>query len=100
MLILSTIPTKGVTIDRIAAYDFITIYGKDFGVSENNLHGDNNFNFSELSSKREICAAGVKELVLDGLIIVQRSQNGFLYSLTSAGKPPLRPAYQYDCAVF
>lgn len=86
MLILSVIPAKGITIDRIAAYDFITIYGKDFDVSEKNLHGDNNFNFSELSSKRKICAAGVKELVLDGLIVVQRSQNGFLYSLTAAGK--------------
>lgn len=86
MLILSIIQKKGATIDKIVAYDFISIYGKDFGVSEKNLHGDNNFNFSELSSKRELCAAGVKELVLDGLVTVRRSGDGFLYSLTTAGE--------------
>lgn len=86
MLILSVIRSQGITVDHIAAYDFITIYGRNFNVSENNLHGDNDFSFSELSTKREICAAGIKEFVLDGLITVKRSQNGFLYSLTAAGK--------------
>lgn len=86
MLLLSVVSPKSMTIDRITAYDFMTIYGKDFDVSEKNLHGDNSLSFSELSSKREICADGIKMLVLDGLIAINRTQAGFLYMLTSAGR--------------
>ena len=74
------------TIDRITAYDFMTIYGNDLGVSEKNLHGINHFSFSELASKRAICSEGVKAFVLDGLIFVNRTRDGFLYSLTALGK--------------
>ena len=86
MLILSATNTQGITIDRITAYDFMTIYGSDFGVSEKNLHGINHFNFSELTSRRTICSEGVKAFVLDGLIAVKRGKGGFTYTLTSAGR--------------
>ena len=86
MLILSIIKSSGMTIDRLSAYDFMTIYGKDFEVSERNLHGDNSYSFSELTSKRAICSEGVKGFVLDGLIAVNRTQRGFLYKLTAAGR--------------
>ena len=86
MLILYATHSQGMTIDRITAYDFMTIYGSDFDVSEKNLHGINHFSFSELTSKRAICSEGVKSFVLDGLISVIRNSDGFLYALTSAGK--------------
>ena len=86
LLILYSTNSSGMTIDRIVSYDFMTIYGKDLGVSEYNLHGINHFSYSELSSKRAICSEGLKSFVLDGLITVTRNQNGFLYSLTPAGK--------------
>lgn len=86
MLILYTTQRRGMTIDRIAAYDFMTIYGNDLGVAEKNLHGINHFNFSELTSKRATCSEGVKAFVLDGLISVSRNKNGFIYSLTSSGE--------------
>lgn len=86
LLILYGVKNNGMTIDRIAAYDFICIYGSDFEVSQKNLHGDNSFNFSELSAKRTICSEGVKAFVLDGLITVKRTQGGFLYALTAAGR--------------
>lgn len=86
MLILSTIRSSGMTIDRLSAYDFMTIYGKDFEVSDRNLHGDNSYSFSELSSKRVMCSEGVKMFVLDGLIAVNRTEGGFLYKLTPAGR--------------
>lgn len=60
LLVLSSIQPKAATVDRIAAYDFITIYGRDFGVSHINLHGDSNYNFSELASKRASCNEGIK----------------------------------------
>ncbi len=46
LIILNTVQTR-LSIDRITALDFIAIYGKDFGVSEYNLHGDNDYRFSE-----------------------------------------------------
>lgn len=86
LLLLSSIQPQAATIDRITAYDFITIYGRDFGVSKTNLHGDNNFNFSELASKRTNCNEGIKEFVLDGLISIKRTEEGFTYYLNQSGK--------------
>lgn len=86
LLLLSSICPQSATVDRITAYDFMTIYGKDFGVSEINLHGDSNFNFSELASKRAQCNEGIKEFVLNGLISIRRTNEGFTYTLNSAGK--------------
>ena len=85
MLILSIIKSKGVTLDRIFAYDFMTIYGKDFELSDWNIHGDSSYNFSELSSKRSLCSKGIKMFVLEGLITVNLTAGGFLYKLTASG---------------
>lgn len=86
LLILYSTQTRGMTIDRITSYDFMTIYGSDLGISEKNLHGINHFSFSELSSKRAICSEGVKSFVLDGLIAATPNKDGLLYSLTPVGK--------------
>lgn len=86
MLILYSTNSKGMTIDRIAAYDFMTIYGNDLGITDKNLHGINHFSFSEFSSKRTACSEGIKAFVLDGLIAITRNKRGFLYSLTPTGK--------------
>ena len=85
MLILYSANLQGMTLDRIAAYDFITLYGHDFAVSKTNLHGLNPFNFSELSAKRAACSEGIKLFVLDGLIAVTQTQRGLLYSITQTG---------------
>lgn len=61
LIILNTVQTR-LSIDRITAFDFIAIYGKDFGVSEYNLHGDNDYRFSEYTSKREIVSQTIKNL--------------------------------------
>ena len=39
--------------DRLAALDFICIYGKKCKVLDRNLHGDNAFGFAEFANKRE-----------------------------------------------
>lgn len=86
LLLLSCISPNAATIDRISAYDFITIYSKDFDISHNNLHGDSNYNFSELASKRASCNEGTKEFVLSGLIFTKHSEEGFTYFLNDKGK--------------
>ena len=69
------------TADMIAAADFITVYGKDFGVSKINLHGNNSYKFSEFAQFRELVNMAVKLLVKKGLINVSRTNNGFSYSI-------------------
>lgn len=86
LLILYSSNSDGMTIDRIVAYDFMTIYGCELGLSERNLHGINHYSFSEISNKRTICYEGVKAFVLDGLISIIQNKDGFSYSLTLAGK--------------
>lgn len=86
LLLLSCISPSAATIDRISAYDFITMYSKDFGISRKNLHGDSTFNFSELASKRVNCSDGIKEFALAGLISINRTNKGFTYSINDQGK--------------
>ncbi|AGL03619.1 ABC-three component system middle component 2 [Desulfoscipio gibsoniae] len=74
------------TADMIAAADFITVYGKDFEISDNDLHGDSAFKYSEFPLRRELVKKAVKQLVLTGLIDVASSQRGFLYSINQKGK--------------
>ena len=85
MLIILTTVQSRLSVDRIAALDFISIYGKDFGVSEYNLHGDNDYRFSEYTSKREIVSQALKELVLRGYIIPHCNKSGFNYSISKSG---------------
>ncbi len=84
LIILNTVQSR-LSVDRIAALDFISIYGKDFGVSEYNLHGDNDYRFSEYTSKREIVSQALKELVLRGYIIPHCNKSGFNYSISRSG---------------
>lgn len=84
LLILNTVQSR-LSIDRIIALDFIAIYGKDFGVSEYNLHGDNDYRFSEYTSKREIISKAIKELVLRGYVNPYCNKSGFNYSISKNG---------------
>ena len=84
LIILNTVQTR-LSIDRITALDFISIYGKDFGSSEYNLHGDNDYRFSEYTSKRKIVSQALKELILRGYIIPHCNKSGFNYSISRSG---------------
>ena len=74
------------TVDIITALDFSTVYGKDFGMSDENLHGDNSYRSCELAVRRELITGALKSLVLDGLVSVQASEKGFTYEINSKGK--------------
>lgn len=86
LLILYAVNNRQISITRIVSYDFISTYGRNFGLTEKNLHGSNPFSFSEFSSRRELCTQEVKLFVLRGLIKPNLTANGFLYSLTAEGK--------------
>ena len=84
LLLLSL--TENTTVDQLVLYDFISIYGKDFGVSESNLHGDNDFSFGEFASRRKVMPEALKSLVQSGLATVKNSEDGFRYSITASGR--------------
>lgn len=84
LLLLTTSTQEFLSSDMIAALDFITVYGKEFGISDKNLHGDNRYKFSELPSRREIVGKAIKSLVLDGMLEISLA-NGFEYQINNKG---------------
>lgn len=86
VVLLLDIADAGITLDRIAAYDFIAIYCEDFGVADRSLNGENGFAFSELSAKRNIIKAAIKDLVVDGIVIAADAETGILYSVSENGR--------------
>ena len=49
------------TLDMLYAVDFMTIYSKPFGLSEQNLNGDNDLKFSEFASQRDLVKEALKD---------------------------------------
>lgn len=85
LLMLSIDESSSRTIDNLTLADFITNYSKEFGIADNNLHGDNEFSFSEIALRRISAQEAIKTLVLDGLVIVYQSETGFKYSISPKG---------------
>lgn len=86
ILILLDVSDVGLTLDRMLAYDFMTVYSDCFGIVEESLNGDNIFLFSEISSRRNLIKKAVKTLVLDRLIRVENDKIGFLYFVSKDGR--------------
>ena len=86
LLTLDSSSNHSKTVDMITAIDFITVYGKDFGISEENLHGENAYRFCELAVRRDLITGALKTLVLDELVSVRASEKGFTYVINEKGK--------------
>lgn len=84
LLLLEHSRQEFLSSDMIAALDFITVYGKEFNVSDINLHGDNRFKFSELPSRREKVFSALKELVKDNMVDIDLSK-GFQFQINNRG---------------
>ena len=86
LLMLSVDETRAMTIDMIAAVDFITIYGNTFEIADENLNGNNVYNFSEFALKRELMQKALRFLVLHGLVTVAKRHDGFRYGISTKGR--------------
>lgn len=86
LLLLETGARTDSSINMIAALDFAALYGKSFGFSETNLHGDNLFKFSEFATRKELTNAGITFLVQRGFVDVNPTKNGFVYRISSNGR--------------
>lgn len=86
LLVLSLSKNNKFTFDKLVTADFISNYSKEFGLSNSNLHGDNEFSFSEFSARRSLSQQAIKQLVLENLVRVSYSSIGFIYSITERGQ--------------
>ncbi len=85
ILLLLSQTKRALYKDEIVNMDFITVYSADFGIGEENLHGDNSFKYGEFASRHELVWEALKELVVDGLITVV-TKDGFCYKISAEGK--------------
>ena len=85
LLLLNEFETEQ-NIDAIYVTDFISLYGKDFGISQKNLNGDNNYKFSEFASKRQLIQETLKYLVFKELVWVIYDDLGIKYKINVEGK--------------
>ena len=90
VLLLSNTLKKPVNVDRLAALDFICIFGKKCKVLDKNLHGNNEFGFSEFTTKRERITEALKIAVKNDFLKVEKSEDGFVYSISERGREIVR----------
>lgn len=70
--------------ERIVAFDFICIYGKEFEISKTNLHGNSPYKFGEIASKRQLAYYAIRSGVTNGFIDVDLDA-GYRYQLSERG---------------
>lgn len=84
LLLLSEATIWPLSSLEIADIDFMTIYGKEFGVSDINLNGDNKFKFGQLKDRKKLIEESLKKLVRLGWVYVN-TKNGFKYMINDHG---------------
>ena len=74
------------TLDMLYAVDFMALYSASFGVTDQNLNGDNDYKFSVFASHRECVKEALKELVLNGTAQAVSYKSGLSYIITPEGE--------------
>jgi hypothetical protein len=85
LLLLEAANNQGYSVDMMTGIDFIAIYGKEFDLPLENLHGDNRYKFSEWTTRRDLMHKAIKHLALNQLIDVNFTKQGFSYSANDNG---------------
>lgn len=99
LLLLMKVLNSATNVDRLAALDFMCIYGRKCKVLDRNLHGDNEFGFAEFTNKREKITDAIKLAVRNDYVTVEKTCDGLLYSLNVRGEQivdSIRAAYSKD----
>lgn len=84
--ILLLLENNEFNFEKIFVFDFITTYSTSFDIQKHNLHGENDYKFSEFFARKKIIQQAIKNLVLQNLIIPKETNGGFVYSTTQKAK--------------
>lgn len=84
LLLLAEATVWPLSASTISNIDFMATYGKEFGVSDYDLHGQNSYKFSQLPAKKQLVDEAIKKLVRLGFVSVDLS-NGYRYMITDSG---------------
>lgn len=85
LLLLYSINT-GLDEEKILYLDFFTIYAKNYKLGDDNINGDSKYMLNEFTAQRRLIKESIKVLVLEGLIDVNNTKEGFIYKINNKGK--------------
>lgn len=71
--------------DYIVAIDLFNTYGKMYEFTDNNLHGNNELGYSEISTRKTLFKSAFKFLIKKALIAPGETDKGFTYRITNEG---------------
>ena len=77
---------KPKTMDMIAAMDFIAVYGRTFGITDANLHGENFYKYGEFSARRTAVKRAVRQLLQNEMVDVYEKEDGFYFGASDVGE--------------
>ena len=86
LMILLEVADKPLNIDKITYLDFMSVYAKEFGLSDKNLNGENHYKYGEISAKRRSITAALKRLVINRFVKATVNSRGLVYSIDVIGK--------------
>ena len=84
LLLLNNYP-KVLDSEEIRIIDLLTVYVKQFNISDISLNGDCIQTLAEFTSGIELFEVSLKELALEGLISVRMTSDGFKYKINKKG---------------
>lgn len=73
------------TSEMIAIMDFIATYGKQFGISDLNLLGDNRYKFGEYTMRRAMVEKAVNILIAGGMLDIYSKNSRFKFKINDEG---------------
>lgn len=86
ILLLLETSQASMNIDRITSLDFLSIYGRSWDVLDENLHGNNRFDFAEFTHKRTVMRQAICMAVKNDFIEVVFNPKGIQYKINDRGK--------------
>lgn len=86
LLLLLSVLDKETDIDTLIIYDFFTTYGKNYNLTDENLNGNANTLYSEITSRRLLFNQVIKSSVKNAYVSIKYTKNGYLYCLSNYGR--------------
>lgn len=84
-VLLNLLVNNQLSINRLIFLDFVSLYGKDFGITEINLNGDGPYNLTEYTTKRTQLKDAVNYLVRNGFVHAEINDKKFVFRLSDKG---------------